>query len=93
MTYFPVFPGNYQYFPGITSISRRPGKYEYFPPFCQPCSEVMFTWIQRDSNPQPCGPKSTALTTQPYPPCMTKKTDQFFNKNGKNNNRDDYSDR
>ena len=32
----PVFPGNYQYFPGITSISRRPGKYEYFPPFCQP---------------------------------------------------------
>ena len=36
MTYFPVIPGNYQYFPGITSISRRPGKYEYFPPFCQP---------------------------------------------------------
>ena len=26
-----------QYFPLITSISRRPGKYEYFPLFCQPC--------------------------------------------------------
>ena len=34
-TYFPVNPRNYQYFPGITSISRRPGKYEYYPPFCQ----------------------------------------------------------
>ena len=32
MTYFPVIPGNYQYFPGITSISHRPGKYE-FPAF------------------------------------------------------------
>ena len=38
--YFPVIPGNYQYFPGITSISRRPGKYEYFPLFCQPCQSL-----------------------------------------------------